>query len=120
MADCIASSCVTCPKLERGLSSPSLNQAEKSSGRTARHRSEGKNLSSRLVRRGFSRYPYHCLNGAISTVQTCAKARLDARVHEDRKSTRLNSSHLVISYAVFCLKKKKNNNDTTRYKTSLY
>src|SRR5688500_19295034 len=31
-------------------------------------------------------------------------ATLDA---EDRKSTRLNSSHLVISYAVFCLKKKK-------------
>src|SRR2546426_8034054 len=31
--------------------------------------------------------------------------RLDAEV--DRKSTRLNSSHLVISYAVFCLKKKK-------------
>src|SRR5256885_12292022 len=28
-------------------------------------------------------------------------------VHADRKSTRLNSSHLVISYAVFCLKKKK-------------
>src|SRR2546426_5280268 len=33
----------------------------------------------------------------------------DSRVmFEDRKSTRLNSSHLVISYAVFCLKKKKN------------
>src|SRR3989454_7704109 len=31
----------------------------------------------------------------------------------DRKSTRLNSSHLVISYAVFCLKKKNNNNDPT-------
>src|SRR5256885_8193202 len=28
-------------------------------------------------------------------------------VEQDRKSTRLNSSHLVISYAVFCLKKKK-------------
>src|SRR5205807_5287216 len=28
-------------------------------------------------------------------------------VRQDRKSTRLNSSHLVISYAVFCLKKKK-------------
>src|SRR5256885_13253539 len=28
----------------------------------------------------------------------------------DRKSTRLNSSHLVISYAVFCLKKKKDSN----------
>src|SRR2546426_9034437 len=33
--------------------------------------------------------------------------RVDDRVEEDRKSTRLNSSHLVISYAVFCLKKKK-------------
>src|SRR5256885_5588074 len=32
----------------------------------------------------------------------------------DRKSTRLNSSHLVISYAVFCLKKKKNKNDQSR------
>src|SRR5256885_6375492 len=31
----------------------------------------------------------------------------DAINREDRKSTRLNSSHLVISYAVFCLKKKK-------------
>src|SRR3989454_6074687 len=30
----------------------------------------------------------------------------EARRQEDRKSTRLNSSHLVISYAVFCLKKK--------------
>src|SRR5688500_19662067 len=29
------------------------------------------------------------------------------RRYRDRKSTRLNSSHLVISYAVFCLKKKK-------------
>src|SRR2546426_6324780 len=33
--------------------------------------------------------------------------RRDLRRGEDRKSTRLNSSHLVISYAVFCLKKKK-------------
>src|ERR1022692_3529386 len=32
----------------------------------------------------------------------------------DRKSTRLNSSHLVISYAVFCLKKKKNKELTPR------
>src|SRR5256885_10917754 len=31
---------------------------------------------------------------------------------EDRKSTRLNSSHLVISYAVFCLKKKKHDTIT--------
>src|SRR5437588_7971964 len=33
-----------------------------------------------------------------------------AQVVEDRKSTRLNSSHTVISYAVFCLKKKKEKN----------
>src|SRR2546426_9369004 len=32
---------------------------------------------------------------------------LHRRIGLDRKSTRLNSSHLVISYAVFCLKKKK-------------
>src|SRR2546426_3632781 len=34
---------------------------------------------------------------------------VDGKAVEDRKSTRLNSSHLVISYAVFCLKKKKHN-----------
>src|SRR3712207_7348090 len=41
---------------------------------------------------------------------------------EDRKSTRLNSSHANISYAVFCLKKKKNlnhNQHTTTHLTTL-
>src|SRR5688500_20075072 len=41
----------------------------------------------------------------------------DPTAEVDRKSTRLNSSHLVISYAVFCLKKKKkstNRPDTKR------
>src|SRR5438067_12564455 len=33
------------------------------------------------------------------------------RASEDRKSTRLNSSHVSISYAVFCLKKKTTNTD---------
>src|SRR5256885_684853 len=37
----------------------------------------------------------------------------------DRKSTRLNSSHLVISYAVFCLKKKKQTRSTLHF-TCLY
>src|SRR5256885_6174912 len=36
----------------------------------------------------------------------CAESRRPANRQRDRKSTRLNSSHLVISYAVFCLKKK--------------
>src|SRR5256885_14504996 len=38
-----------------------------------------------------------------------AKARTAPIANGDRKSTRLNSSHLVISYAVFCLKKKIQN-----------
>src|SRR5260221_1986524 len=38
----------------------------------------------------------------------------------DRKSTRLNSSHTVISYAVFCLKKKKTENVIYRYIHSDY
>src|SRR5690625_5872344 len=36
-----------------------------------------------------------------------ARGLAGARVGADRKSTRLNSSHVAISYAVFCLKKKK-------------
>src|SRR5436190_2396754 len=36
----------------------------------------------------------------------------------DRKSTRLNSSHTVISYAVFCLKKKKTKNTKTNIDTA--
>src|SRR5256885_7824511 len=58
--------------------------------------------------------------GAI--LQTCVKHHvaeaatppdLEIRIASvDRKSTRLNSSHLVISYAVFCLKKKKNMHTT--------
>src|SRR5205807_9107327 len=45
---------------------------------------------------------------------------LHERTIGDRKSTRLNSSHLVISYAVFCLKKKKKKKKktTTNKKTS--
>src|SRR5438132_4124139 len=44
-------------------------------------------------------------------VQAGRRRRREAdgrRNDQDRKSTRLNSSHTVISYAVFCLKKKKN------------
>src|SRR2546422_8494518 len=40
-------------------------------------------------------------------VNRCSITEIDG--HVDRKSTRLNSSHGYISYAVFCLKKKKNN-----------
>ena len=39
-------------------------------------------------------------------------------VYEDRKSTRLNSSHVAISYAVFCLKKKNIKYEHTHYKVN--
>src|SRR5256885_11261377 len=45
-------------------------------------------------------------------IANAAAARLKVCAALDRKSTRLNSSHLVISYAVFCLKKKKQQHDT--------
>src|SRR5256885_11597015 len=47
---------------------------------------------------GFHVFPQAGLEGT---------PRCSGAVRGDRKSTRLNSSHLVISYAVFCLKKKK-------------
>src|SRR5687768_18513898 len=40
-------------------------------------------------------------------------SRFELRLWRDRKSTRLNSSHGYISYAVFCLKKKKKNKHNT-------
>src|SRR5256885_7730232 len=52
---------------------------------------------------------------AVGDGEALREAGVDG-VAEDRKSTRLNSSHLVISYAVFCLKKK---NSTTVSAASL-
>src|SRR2546426_9249417 len=46
-----------------------------------------------------------------SDVRLQSHSLLPLRLGGDRKSTRLNSSHLVISYAVFCLKKKKKRNN---------
>src|SRR5688500_19733466 len=45
---------------------------------------------------------------SVELVALDGTAPIAALALSDRKSTRLNSSHLVISYAVFCLKKKKN------------
>src|SRR5437667_4203657 len=41
------------------------------------------------------------------------RGQILCRTAPDRKSTRLNSSHITISYAVFCLKKKKNKSNIT-------
>src|SRR5437870_11488231 len=49
----------------------------------------------------------------FATRQQCRRVALK-RDEEDRKSTRLNSSHVAISYAVFCLKKKNPGHPTYR------
>src|SRR5947207_8878591 len=43
----------------------------------------------------------------VSSTENLAANATTLTINGDRKSTRLNSSHTVISYAVFCLKKKK-------------
>src|SRR5437763_7481625 len=53
---------------------------------------------------GFRNVPFEC--------------QKPVRGRGDRKSTRLNSSHRCISYAVFCLKKKKKEQDTPRKTTA--
>src|SRR5438132_5635565 len=69
-----------------------------------------------LFRCGVARYdlprgaPTHPLVSGYSNQTTDAASR---KLFADRKSTRLNSSHTVISYAVFCLKKKKKNKRIT-------
>src|SRR2546426_9285470 len=50
---------------------------------------------------------HHALGGCEPEERGRGQIGLGLRLVVDRKSTRLNSSHLVISYAVFCLKKKK-------------
>src|SRR5258708_32060938 len=78
-------------------------------------------------------FPYTTLFRSLTAARLAARARLRAewrqvrllcatvpaedlarplRLHGDRKSTRLNSSHQIISYAVFCLKKKKTRDDS--------
>src|SRR5436190_18021581 len=53
--------------------------------------------------------------GAARALRAASSCRGQVRrASQDRKSTRLNSSHTVISYAVFCLKKKKKTDYTSR------
>src|SRR2546426_2750755 len=64
-----------------------------------------------------SQAPTECNAHGSASSSTTPESAVSSR---DRKSTRLNSSHLVISYAVFCLKKKteKQNRTTRAHKTN--
>src|SRR5258705_2399749 len=79
-------------------------------------------------------FPYTTLFRSLCQGVPCPFVQVSAFLHlrrldytasdlsyTDRKSTRLNSSHLGISYAVFCLKKKKNKNRSSeRHAGSLH
>src|SRR2546422_1309072 len=65
-----------------------------------------------VVRRLASENLLRCLAAERRTAEQCEVDRGRERI--DRKSTRLNSSHGYISYAVFCLKKKKNRRQAMR------
>src|SRR5690625_2017964 len=96
----------------RGVGSGSAERAEGGGGSGRGERGEGgvgsgsaergerEARGSPMPRSGASRW---------RALQCGGYARLKPRLRRDRKSTRLNSSHVAISYAVFCLKKKKKN-----------
>src|SRR5258707_8466437 len=79
---------------------------------TTLFRSAGQPLGRRLQPRGAGRPG----PGAAPAPAGAGAAGRAVRAHlvQDRKSTRLNSSHANISYAVFCLKKKKSPSDYSR------
>src|SRR5690625_7463235 len=69
-------------------------------------------LHSFPTRRSSDLYRCHglsCFVASVSSIRSCnaSSASSPTKATSDRKSTRLNSSHVAISYAVFCLKKKK-------------
>src|SRR5947209_10231533 len=68
-------------------------------------------------------FPYTTLFRSRNTEPCCIAWSRNREGHrpsaaEDRKSTRLNSSHANISYAVFCLKKKKKHKDNNKSKSN--
>src|SRR5690348_18122607 len=76
---------------------------------TTLFRSRSRPRRDRIIAREFRRI---CVDlSASDTVRDSASAPAISASAEDRKSTRLNSSHPSISYAVFCLKKKKKKYD---------
>src|SRR5690606_42049979 len=59
------------------------------------------------IRRSANARPACAVSGRAQKQGPCADQICEPNAQSDRKSTRLNSSHVKISYAVFCLKKKK-------------
>src|SRR5207253_10343291 len=76
------------------------------SGLTA---SAGSHEEVRARRKNANEFPAEISLSPLVTEEGLLVTSAIRDITEDRKSTRLNSSHVAISYAVFCLKKKNNN-----------
>src|SRR5256885_8726882 len=100
------------PGRPRGRS-PAARREQTRGSETSQYPEEEKATAIPLVaasERGPAQTSRACTAGVVgprhgSTMPN--RSGLERPAREDRKSTRLNSSHLVISYAVFCLQKKK-------------
>src|SRR2546430_11348289 len=91
--------------LSRGRGGGRLAEGARRYERRQHHPSSSRHMKKIVVRAG---------------VGQTRPARGPFRGFHDRKSTRLNSSHSQISYAVFCLKKKKKHNTSSRYSTKSF
>src|SRR5690349_22962545 len=69
-----------------------------------RGRARSRQRAERAIDPQLERIDHHL---KVRVAPSAAVLRIKPRSERDRKSTRLNSSHVEISYAVFCLKKKK-------------
>src|SRR2546426_8983561 len=72
-----------------------------------RSNAESKVTAEHLKRAAYLYIRQSSLHQVLENTESTERQYALRRRKADRKSTRLNSSHLVISYAVFCLKKKK-------------
>src|SRR5690606_40789121 len=109
-ATCRSLFSLLCARVHRDLHSFPTRRSSDLGGRRAARGARGAPCRGRARGRGRSRpegRPPPLRRRGRSLPRRRAQVRTAA---QDRKSTRLNSSHVKISYAVFCLKKKKKNN----------
>src|SRR5258708_21961769 len=75
--------------------------------RSAASEARNSTVVSRCFPSGVLSFLANCVGSLVADVDFERKHSGREAAREDRKSTRLNSSHQIISYAVFCLQKKK-------------
>src|SRR5690554_7380308 len=73
---------------------------------------EGKAITVKEIEGGIAQLNFDLQGESVNKFNRLTIEELGAAAEADRKSIRLNSSHVRISYAVFCLKKKNNKQQT--------